>query len=165
MRASRRIILGPGYLLWLGVLAAQTGPIIRTGYHLTAREWKPAAVPRERYLEVVEGVCRFTIGHQNAAGAIIDPYLKREHQYATPYFAHAVGTLVAAGRARDLLPHGVRAMEHSTANFGDGRAAIPDQHGEFFIAALRRRSSCTRSTSRPRSSPSGVGGCGVRGQR
>jgi len=35
-----------------------------------------------------------------------------------------------------LLPSGVKAMEHSTANFGGGRDAIPDQHGEFFIAAL-----------------------------
>ena len=54
----------------------------------------------------------------------------------TPYFAHAVGTLLSAGRAKDLLPNGVRAMEHATRNFGDGRDAIPDQHGEFFIAAL-----------------------------
>jgi hypothetical protein len=136
MRAIRRIILSSGYLACLGVLAAQSGPVIRTGYRLTAHKWKPAAVTREGYLEAIEGVCRFSIAHQNAAGAIIDPYLKREHQYATPYFAHAVGTLVSAGRARDLLPNGVRAMEHSTSNFGDGRAAIPDTHGEFFIAAL-----------------------------
>lgn len=120
----------------LGGLAAQDGPAIRTGYHLTAREWKPLDIPRSRYLDAIEGVCRFSIRHQNDAGAIIDPYLKREHQYATPYFAHAVGTLVAGGRARDLLPHGIRAMERSTTDFGKGREAIPDQHGEFFIAAL-----------------------------
>ena len=28
---------------------------------------------------------------------------EREHQYATPYFAYAAGTLIHAGRARDLL--------------------------------------------------------------
>src|SRR5207245_2343013 len=44
--------------------------------------------------------------------------------------------LTATGRAADLLASGVRAMEHSTANFADGRNAIPDQHGEFFIPAL-----------------------------
>src|SRR5205807_8937726 len=39
-------------------------------------------------------------------------------------------------RARDLLPSGVKAMEHSTTNFAGGRDSIPDQHGEFFIAVL-----------------------------
>jgi len=74
--------------------------------------------------------------HQDASGAVIDVYLHREVQYATPYFAYAVGTLVKAGRARDLLPRGIAAMEHSTDQFAQGRQAIPDQHGEFFIAAL-----------------------------
>ncbi len=114
----------------------QAGSVVRTEYHLTARPWKPLDVPREKYLDVIEGVCRFSVLHQAANGAIIDPFLKREHQYATPYFANAVGTLVAAGRARDLLPYGVRAMEHATANFAGGQPAIPDQHGNFFIAAL-----------------------------
>jgi hypothetical protein len=127
----------------LAALPAETGKepgsekaVVQTGYHLTARPWKPLDIPREKYLEAIEGVCRFSIQHQNASGAIIDPFLKREHQYATPYFAYAAGTLIAAGRASDLLPYGVKAMEHSTANFAAGRDAIPDKHGEFFIAAL-----------------------------
>src|SRR3954453_5350652 len=78
-------------------------------YHLTARPWKPANVARDKYLEIVEGVCRFTIQHQNDKGAIIDPFIKREHQYATPYFAYAVGSLVHEGKALDLLPYGVKA--------------------------------------------------------
>jgi len=124
--------------VYVAIAAAppDSGPVVRTGYHLTGRPWKPLEIPRERYLDTVEGVCRFSSRHQNAEGAIIDPFLKREHQYATPYFAHAVGTLVAVGRARDLLPYGVKAMEHATACFGGGRNSIPDQHGEFFIAAL-----------------------------
>jgi hypothetical protein len=75
------------------------------------------------------------VKHQDAAGAIIDPYAHREMQYSTPYFAYAVGTLIRAGRAKDLLPNGVAAMERSTRQFGLGRSAIPDQHSEFFIAA------------------------------
>jgi hypothetical protein len=114
----------------------ETSPVIRTGYHLTARPWRPLGVPRDRYLDAIEGVCRFSIRHQNGEGAIIDPFLHREHQYATPYFAAAVATLVSAGRARDLIPHGVRAMDHATSCFAGGQAAIPDQHGNFFIAAL-----------------------------
>jgi hypothetical protein len=111
-------------------------PIARTGYHLTARPWKPLAIPKEQYLDVIEGVCRFSIRHQNAEGAIIDPFLRREHQYATPYFAHAAGALIHAGRAGDLLPYGVKAMDHATRCFAGGNQAIPDGHGNFFIAAL-----------------------------
>ena len=108
----------------------------RLPFHLTARPWKPLGVDRERYLDVIEGLCRFTIRHQDARGAVIDPFLKREHQYSTPYFAFAMGTLLKAGRARDLLDHGVAAMDHATECFARGNPAIPDAHGEFFLASL-----------------------------
>jgi hypothetical protein len=124
------------FLVAMAQVQPPAGPMVQSGYHLTARPWKPLDIPRDRYLEAIEGICRFSIRHQNAEGAIIDPFLKREHQYATPYFAYAVGTLIDAGRAHDLLSHGVRAMEHATQCFGAGRDAIPDQHGEFFVAAL-----------------------------
>jgi hypothetical protein len=105
-------------------------------YHLTSHQWFPAPEDHAAILETLDGLCRFSVGHQDAEGAIIDMYLHREVQYSTPYFAYAVGTLVKAGRSRDLLPRGVAAMEHSTRQFAVGRNAIPDQHGEFFIAAL-----------------------------
>ena len=123
-------------LALLSAAPTQTGPVINTGYHLTARPWKPLNIPREKYLDAVEGVCRFSIRYQDATGAVIDPFAKREIQYATPYFAYAVGALVSAGRALDLLGNGVKAMDHATAAFSGGRATIPDNHGEFFIAAL-----------------------------
>jgi hypothetical protein len=140
-RAVRHHLLPAAGLIaaaWLAIAGTSLEPeaVIRTGYHLTARPWKPLDTPAERYLDVIEGLCRFSVRHQDAGGAIIDPFLKREHQYATPYFAYAVGTLIFAGRARDLLPSGVKAMEHSTANFAGGRNSIPDQHGEFFVPAL-----------------------------
>ena len=87
-------------------------------------------------LDRLDGLCRFTVQWQNSSGAVIDPYVHREFQYATPYFAFAVGTLVQAGRSRDLLPHGVAAMEHATRQLGAGDAAVPDGHGEFFLASL-----------------------------
>ena len=108
----------------------------RLPFHLTARPWKPLGVDRERYLDVIEGLCRFTIRHQDARGAVVDPILKREHQYSTPYFAFAVGTLLKSGRARDLLDHGVAAMDHATECFARGNPGIPDAHGEFFLASL-----------------------------
>src|SRR6187402_1813514 len=98
--------------------AALCGAQIPDGFHLTARPWKPIDIPPARYLEVIEGEARFTSRLQNAQGAIIDPFLKVEHQYATPYFAYAVGTLIHEGRAKDLLPYGARAMEHATDCFG-----------------------------------------------
>src|SRR3954447_5037865 len=105
-------------------------------FHLTARPWAPLDVPREAYLDAIEGVCRFTVRHQDARGAVIDPFLKREHQYSTPYFAAAVGALLHAGRARDLLDRGVAAMDHATESFARGSPGIPDAHGEFFLASL-----------------------------
>jgi hypothetical protein len=117
-----------------GVDAASS--VTEVKYHLTARPWAALATPSTDYLDVLEAVCRFSIRHQADDGAIIDPFLGIEHQYATPYFAFAVATLVNAGRARDLLPNGIRAMEHATAVFAKGGDAIPQRHGEFFIPAL-----------------------------
>jgi hypothetical protein len=108
----------------------------RVDFHLTARPWQPLNISREAYLDSIEGICRFTVKHLGPRGEVIDPFLKREHQYSTPYFAFAVGTLVKAGRAKDLLPHGVAAMEHATNCVAGGRETIPDNHGEFFIPCL-----------------------------
>src|SRR4051812_15181399 len=105
-------------------------------YHLTSRPWSPIDTKPSVFLDAIEGVCRFSVKFQDKSGAIIDPFLHREHQYATPYFAYAVGVLVQAGRARDLLPNGIRAMDHATECVSKGRDAIPDGHGEFFLANL-----------------------------
>lgn len=134
-RLAARLVV-PAAFLWSEASAAPLEPVVRTGYHLTARPWKPLAISRDRYLDAIEGLCRYSIHHQSADGAIIDPFLNREHQYATPYFAYAAGTLVHAGRARDLLAAGEKAMDHATRCFAGGNRAIPDQHGNFFIAPL-----------------------------
>ncbi len=105
-------------------------------YHLTARPWTPLETQPSAFLDVLEGLCRFSVRYQDKSGAIIDPFLHREHQYATPYFAYAVGTLVKAGKARDLLPSGVHAMDHAMRCIAGGKKAIPDEHGEFFLASL-----------------------------
>ena len=105
-------------------------------FHLTARPWQQLAIPSSTYLDAIEGVCRFTARIQDASGAVIDPFLRTEHQYATPYFAFAVGALIHAGRAADLLENGIRAMDHATNCFARGDAGIPDAHGEFFLASL-----------------------------
>jgi hypothetical protein len=111
--------------------AAEKAPMSR--YHLTARPWKALATARTEYLDRIEGVVRFSVQHQNADGAIIDPFIKKEHQYATPYFAHALGTLLSAGRAKDLLDRGVRAMDWATRCFEADRC---DGHRVFYTPAL-----------------------------
>ena len=105
-------------------------------FHLTAKPWAPLSTSREDIIQIVESSCRIMAMHQDEHGAIVDPFLKREHQYSTPYFAFAVGTLLSAGRGEELLEAGILAMEHSTAQILGGSKAIADEHGEFFIAPL-----------------------------
>ncbi len=107
-----------------------------TTQNFDVRAWEPSGVTRTDYLDAVERLVRFLSQHQGDSGAIIDPVIDREHQYSTPYYAYAVGTLLDAGRALDLRDSGIAAMEHATACFAGGNDAIPDNHGEFFIAPL-----------------------------
>lgn len=114
----------------------QPSGLPRLPYHLTARPFEPLDIEPDAYLDVLEGLCRYLAGLQDERGAIVDPFLGREHQYATPYFAYPVGVLLQAGRAPELRAAGIRAMEHSTACLAAGSRGIPDRHGEFFIAPL-----------------------------
>lgn len=112
------------------------GQVAAPGFHLTARPWHPLNTSADRYLDAIEGMVRVAARFQDSTGAIIDPYLGREHQYSTPYFAHALGTLLAAGRAQDLFNAGKAAMRRALADFSKGFQHIPDAHGEFYVAAL-----------------------------
>jgi hypothetical protein len=123
----------PGVLL-AGETRQELPPLPQ--FHLTARPWKALNISREAGLDALEGLCRFSVKHLDTNGAIIDPFLKREQQYATPYFAAAIGALMRTGRAREIWPAGVRAMDHATACFARGDNGIPDRHGEFFDASL-----------------------------
>jgi hypothetical protein len=105
-------------------------------YHLTARPWEPLNTSKTVYLDKVEGMVRYMAQYQNSSGAIIDPYAGYEVQYATPYFAYALGTLISVGRATDLLNKGVMAMNSATADVAAGKDSIPQEHGEFFLAPL-----------------------------
>src|SRR2546430_2553549 len=115
------------------ILLAMMTPCFGQEFHLTARAWQPLNIPREAYLDSIEGICRFTAKHLGPDGEVIDPILKREHQYSTPYFAFAVGLLVHEGRCRDLLSDGVRAMDHATACFAKGSAGSAHQPRGIFL--------------------------------
>lgn len=126
------------FCLGLSSVIAQDRPksLPELPFHLTAKPWQPSGQDKSAFLDAIEATCRVVARHQSPSGAIIDPYLDREHQYATPYFAFSVGVLLEAGRGADLKEAGILAMEHSTGNFADGTKAIPDEHGEFFISPL-----------------------------
>ncbi len=136
---SGRALLCGAFAMAISACSADaqfSGSLQATHFHLAARPAAAQPITEAAMLDRLNGLCRFTAQWQNASGAVIDPYLHREFQYATPYFAFAVGTLVVAGRSRDLLPHGAAAMEHATLQLAAGRAAVTDQHAEFFLASL-----------------------------
>lgn len=95
-----------------------------------------AAEARTEYLDTVERLVRWLHRYQDDQGAVIDPTVKQEYQYTTPYYCFALYTCRAAGRCADLGDSFERAMDHCTEQVAQGSAAIPDQHGEFFLASL-----------------------------
>ena len=77
-----------------------------------AAQTNPSA-GRARYLDAIDGTARFFALHQDAGGAIIDPFEHAEKQYSTPAFALAGAALCAAARSiraprRRGARHGVR---------------------------------------------------------
>ena len=124
------------YSLQCVIAQDQPASLPEIKYHLTALPWSLLNIPAGSYLDAVEGIARVAHQFQDKTGAIIDPYLKREHQYSTPYYAFAVGALIHAHRASDMLPSGILAMNKALTNFSQGSTHIPEQHGEFYIAAL-----------------------------
>jgi hypothetical protein len=86
------------------------------------------------YLDSIDGIARFFAGHQDARGAIIDPYERAEKQYSTPAFALAGAASCSAGRPSVPLAAVVRAMAFACASLADGKAA--DGHADFYTVLL-----------------------------
>jgi len=94
----------------------------------------PTDLTRDAYLGLIGGIVRFFARHQDAGGAIIDPYEHAEKQYSTPAFALAGAALCSARRDDTLLPAVVRAMSCACASLADGKAA--DGHADFYTVLL-----------------------------
>jgi hypothetical protein len=94
----------------------------------------PSGVTRDEYLRLIAGIVEFFARHQDARGAIVDPYERAEKQYSTPAFALAGGVLGAAGRGTSLLPGVTRAMAFACVSLADGKAA--DAHADFYTVLL-----------------------------
>lgn len=91
-------------------------------------------VTRADYLRLMADNVEFFRKHQDAAGAIIDPYTKGERQYSTPAFAAAAGLLVRESGRKDLVGPGGRALSCALTALVEGRAA--DKHPDFYIPML-----------------------------
>jgi hypothetical protein len=75
------------------------------------------------YLTTIFGIVSFFVPFQNANGSIIDPGAGVEIEYATPTFAHAAATLVAAGGHDSLLGPAAAALDSSLAQLAAGVCA------------------------------------------
>lgn len=96
--------------------------------------WQPTGWTRADYLPLLAGNVDHFKAHQDAEGAIIDPYEKRERQYSTPAFALAAATLVAHANRGDLLEPALRAFSFALAALANKTTA--DGHPDFYIPML-----------------------------
>ena len=94
----------------------------------------PAGRGRRDYLPLIVGNAAFFANHQDANGAIIDPFEKRERQYATPAFALAAATSATAAGRGDLLDPAVRAFTFALDALAGKTTA--DNHADFYIPLL-----------------------------
>ncbi len=99
-----------------------------------AASFRSSGLDRREYLRLADGIVRFFAAHQDARGAIIDPYEKRERQYSTPAFACAAAVLYASGYNRRILPQCMMAMDAATADLVAGKTA--DNHSNFYTVML-----------------------------
>jgi rhamnogalacturonyl hydrolase YesR len=98
------------------------------------RKWKPTGLSRSDYLSLIAANVDFWRGHQNADGAIIDPYRKSEVQYATPAFALAAAALATCGERGDLLEPAASAMDWACRSLSQRKAA--NAHEDFYPPLL-----------------------------
>jgi hypothetical protein len=98
------------------------------------KRFTPSGLTPRDYLRVIEGNVDFFGHHQDATGAIIDPYKQEEYQYSTPCFALAASTVaIYAGRG-DLIEPAARAMDWAVLTLSEGRGA--HHHEDFFSSQI-----------------------------
>lgn len=96
--------------------------------------FKPTNLTKSDYLRLIGPNVDYFVKHQNEQGAIVDPYRKRETQYATPAFALAAGAMVKYADRQDLLTPAVKALSRSIADLASGKSA--DGHADFYIPLI-----------------------------
>lgn len=136
--AKDRLAAGPPPDTWV---APETHPD-PTAQHLdkfkktisSKKAPKPTGMKAADYLKVIAGNVDFFKQHQNADGAIIDPYKKEEWQYSTPAFAHAATMLVKFQNRKDLIEPAAKAMDWASLCLKEGKGAT--HHDDFYPPML-----------------------------
>jgi hypothetical protein len=102
----------------------------RRNANSTPRDFRVTGLKRADYLKLISKQVDFWKKHQDANGAIIDPYRKAEIQYATPAFANAAAVLVVHNNRPDLLESSSKAMDWATRRLAERKAA--SYHEDFY---------------------------------
>lgn len=111
--------------LWRSFLANADRPAV---------PFSPTGIVREDYLKLIAGNVDFFLQHQDASGAIIDPYRKEEFQCSTPAFALSAATLARHAQRADLLEPAAKAMDWACRTLGEGKTA--NHHEDFYPPML-----------------------------
>ncbi len=111
------------------------------------KDFRSTGLKRADYLKLIASQIDFWKQHQDADGAIIDPYKKAEIQYSTPAFAHAAAVLVARDRRIDLLEPASKAMDWATRRLSERKAA--GSHEDFYPSMLAHALMLLKTHARP----------------
>src|SRR5947199_5039007 len=60
--------------------------------------WQPLGYGTPDYLDLLRHICAYFLPHQDARGAILDPFAGEEKQYATPCYAVAAALVALDGQ-------------------------------------------------------------------
>ncbi|MBN1902127.1 glycoside hydrolase family 88 protein [Candidatus Sumerlaeota bacterium] len=91
---------------------------------------KQTRIKTKDYLNLIHDNVYFFRKHQDEKGAIIDPYEKKEYQYATPAFALSAAALVHFDEDMEILESAALAMDWACDSLGKREAA--NHHEDFF---------------------------------
>lgn len=88
------------------------------------------ALQKSEYIELISNIVDEYRKHQHSDGRILDPYEKREIQYATPAYAFAAATVASATGRPDLKASALLSLKESVEQLRNRQA--PDQHEDFY---------------------------------
>jgi hypothetical protein len=100
----------------------------------TPADFKSSGLSKKDYLPLIAGNVDYWKHFLSAEGAIVDPFEKKERQYATPAFALASALLVQEADRPDLLEPSTRATTFAIAALANKTTA--DNHADFYIPML-----------------------------
>ncbi|MFD1673827.1 hypothetical protein [Alicyclobacillus fodiniaquatilis] len=91
-------------------------------------------VNRHTYLELIYGIVHYFAQHAGDDGRIVDPFVHRETQYATPAYAAAAALLYCQKKEPWLLDSAAKALEASLYDMANQSTA--DGHSNFYTTML-----------------------------